>query len=215
LIIRRRLALACAILALAGCEPSGGGFSFLSGPSGAMNTQIEMFDGAVIVATPAGYCIDRNATRAEAGFAVEASCALVARGGTAPRYDGLITVQIGDPASAIVTGEERELRAFLKSDQGKQLLAGDGPPRGISVGKTGVWGHVVEVYLNSAPRGGFDGFQPVEWRAFFDLKDRLVTIRLRGYDRAPLSYEQGQALLRTAIDAMIQANSVVATAETG
>ncbi len=215
MITRRRLALACAVLALAGCEPSGGGFSFLSSASGPIVTQMELLDGAVVVATPAGYCIDRNATRADTGFAVEASCALLAGGGTAPRHDGLITVQIGTADSALVTGQERTLRSFLKSDEGKQLLAGDGSARGISVGKTGIWGHVVEVYLNSAPQGGFDGFQPVEWRAFFDLRGRLVTIRLRGYDRAPLSFEQGQGLLRAAIDAMIQANSVVATPETG
>ena len=214
MITRRRLALACAVLALAGCEPSGGGFSFLSGASGPIVTQIDVLDGALVVATPPGYCIDKNATRAESGFAVEASCALVARGGVSPRYDGLITVQVGDAESAIVTGQEKTLRNFLKSDEGKQLLAGDGPVRGISVGKTGIWGHVVEVYLNSAPQGGFDGFQPVEWRAFFDLKDRLVTIRLRGYERAPMSFEQGQALLRAAIDAMIEGNRVVATPET-
>lgn len=215
MITRRRLALALAVLALAGCEPSGGGFAFLSGPSASAVTQVELLDGEVMVATPSGYCIDRNATRANSGFAAEASCALVARGGAAPRYDGLITVQVGAANSALVTGEEPALRNFLKSDEGKQLLAGDGPVKGISVGKTGIWGHVVEVYLNSAPQGGFDGFQPVEWRAFFDLKDRLVTIRLRGYARAPMSYEQGQALLRAAIDAMIQANSVVAAPETG
>ncbi len=215
MITRRRLALACAVLALAGCEPSGGGFSFLTGPSASAVTQVKLLDGEVIVATPSGYCIDRNATRADLGFAAEASCALVARGGAAPRHDGLITVQVGDGDSAIVTGQENTLRNFLKSDEGKQLLAGDGPVRGISVGKTGIWNHVVEVYLNSVPEGEFEGFQPVEWRAFFDLKDRLVTIRLRGYDRAPLSFEQGQALLRTAIDAMIQANSVVAAPETG
>ena len=77
----RRLALACAVLALAGCEPSGGGFSFLSGPAGPVVTRAELLDGAVVVAAPSGYCIDRNATRADTGFAVEASCALLARGG--------------------------------------------------------------------------------------------------------------------------------------
>jgi len=214
LITRRRLALACAALALAGCEPSGGGFSFLSGPAGPVVTRAELLDGAVVVATPAGYCIDKSATRAEAGFAVEASCALVARGGAAPRYDGLITIQVGDAESAIVTGQEKTLRNFLKSDEGKQLLAGNGPIRGLSVGRTGIWGHVVEVYLNSAPQGGFEGFQPVEWRAFLDLGGRLVTVRLRGYDRAPLSFEQGQTLLRAAIDAMVEGNRVVATPET-
>jgi hypothetical protein len=214
LVTCRRLALACAVLALAGCEPSGGGFSFLSGPAGPVVTRAELLDGAVVVAAPSGYCIDRNATRADTGFAVEASCALLARGGTAPRYDGLITVQFGPDASAGVTGEEQSLRKFLASDSGKTLLAGDGPPGRVSVGKTGVWGHVVEVYLNSAPQGVFDGFQPVEWRAFFDLRGRLVTVRLRGYDRSPLSFVEGQALLRASVEALIAANSVVAPHET-
>ncbi|MFT4744076.1 MAG: hypothetical protein ACI91Z_002056, partial [Yoonia sp.] len=52
-----------------------------------------------------------------------------------------------------------------------------------------------------------ESMQNAEWRSFFDLNDRLVTVSVRGIDAAPLSERDGVVLLEQAVAALIAANT--------
>jgi hypothetical protein len=66
---------------------------------------------------------------------------------------------------------------------------------------------VVVVRFSDQAPAAIAGLEPVEWRAFLDIRGRLTTISLRGFARAPLPAEQGLRLLSQAIGAMRQANA--------
>lgn len=168
---------------------------------------LSVLDGAVSVRGPEGFCVDQQSSRAEAGFAVLAGCALVSDATVMPSHEGLITVQIGGSDSAGVAGAESELAGLLRTAQGAALLSASGDPATVQVRRVDRADGVVVVRFSDAAPAATPGLERLEWRAFLDIKGRLTTISLRGFDRAPLPAEQGLRLLSQAIGALRAANA--------
>jgi len=185
-------------VALTGCVEGGTG-------AGAVRA-VTVMDGAFAVQAPRGYCVDLSASRASRGFVVMAGCALLTSFGFLPSADALITVQIGPDSSAIVSGSENDLVALLQSSAGKNLLSDVGDGSGVTVGTVShADGLVMVQFTDTAPPLRM-GLESSQWRAFLDLNGRLVTIGLRGYDRAPMDQTAGTRLLQRTIDALRAAN---------
>ncbi len=198
--MRARVA-ALLIMAIAGCDAG-------------VNTRgvrtLSVLEGAVSVRGPEGYCVDLQSSRASSGFAVLAGCALVSDAALMPAIEGLITVQIGAAGSASVAGAEPELAALLRTAQGAQLLSAAGNPASVQVDRVDRAEGVVVVRFSDAAPARTAGLEPLEWRAFLDIRGRLTTISLRGFERAPVLAEQGLRLLSQAIGALRAANTQAA-----
>lgn len=173
-------------------------------------TQLSLRGGAVIAAGPNAYCADASASRPAVGFAIFATCAALGDDtrGTAPI--GVVTVQAGPTDSAIVDGQEAAMIAFLQTAQGAETLSREGDASTVKVQSTKEGEGVVSVrYTDGAP-SGVAGQQSLEWRAFLDIKGRLVTVSVRGLKDAPMERSVGSALLRQAIAAIRAANTSAA-----
>ena len=189
-----------AMIVLAGCD---------AGLDGRGIRTLAVLDGAVAVRGPDGYCVDQQSSRAGSGFAVLAGCALVSDATEMPVHEALITVQIGSQGSAAVTGAEAELAALLRTAQGAALLSDSSDAGSVQVDRVDRADGVVVVRLSDAAPAQVQGLERREWRAFLDIRGRLTTISLRGFDRAPLPAEQGLRLLSQAIGALRAANAPV------
>ena len=200
--MRRGLALLAA-LALAGCEglPSLGGAVQDAPPV----TALALADGAVTIAAPEGYCIDGRASRPPQGFVIMAGCALVSSDARMPVTDGLITVQIGAEGTAGVTQSPSTLRNLLATAEGAALLSSNGDPTAISVDALESDSRAVYVHFTDSAAPPKAGLEQVEWRAFFDLGDRLATVTLRGFERAPIDAGDGLRLLRASVETIRRA----------
>ena len=189
-----RIVLAGATLALAGC-------------SGLPAAQLAMFDGDVVTVGPNGYCADAVASRPDKGFAIFAPCARLGASSAATALSAITTVQVGDSGSAIVHGDPAGFAAVLSGDTGPKILARGSDATTVTINMVIQDGARVSVYFTDDAATAIEGMQNAEWRSFFDLDDRLVTVSVRGIDAAPLSERDGVVLLDQAIAALFVANT--------
>lgn len=157
--------------------------------------RVSVLDGWGQVRAPRGYCVSPQASKPEDGFVTLAPCTVVAGTGNPPKLEGLITIQVGHPASAIVTGREDAMLAYLQTEEGLEVIANRS---GLSAIGGQVNDNVVEVLLEQGLSTNISGVNDHEWRAFFDRQDRLVTIAVRPFANRPISDSEALELLRTA-----------------
>ena len=162
--------------------------------------------GAVTVAGPPDYCVDAATSRSADGFAILAPCATLGSGNATPIRNAVISVQVGEPGSAVVEGAESAMVSLFGTPAGAELLSRTGDPGLIAIREAGLSSGVVIVVYDDRNPVPIDGTQTREWRGFFDLGDRLVTISLRGLASSPLSSGSGTTLLRQAVEAVRAAN---------
>ena len=192
---------AVACLLLAACDPAA--------PAGPPVTALSLMGGAVTVQGPEGYCIDRAASRTATGLAVLSPCAVMAGGPqtAAADIDGFVTVQIGAAGSAAVEGAERPLADLLMAAPGAALLSTSGEADGVRVVQVDRGDGLVAVRFTDAAPPPVPGLGPEEWRAFLDLRGRLVTVGVRGSVRAPLTGVAAQQLLYDTVAVLRRVNN--------
>lgn len=188
---------------MAGCA---GSFS-LAGLGGTPLPALALRGGAVMAAGPDGYCVAPAASNAYNGFALLVSCDAIAGRMGRPNINALITMQVGDAASASVVGSEPMFQAFLASDAGRVLLSRSGKAETVKIGAIDSrQGQITAVFDDLSPVP-VRGFQQREWRGFVDVGDRLVTLTVRGLARDPLSDQRGRTLLDQAVAALRAVNA--------
>lgn len=207
-----RALLLCAGVTLAACVPvsdEARGAALLATPGANPGIRtLSVMGGTQKVRGPDGYCVDRRTSRPTSGFAVLAGCALVSDAAVMPSVSGIITVQFGRSGTAIVGEDPEALAALMRTDRGRALLSQTGDPATVTVRDVRASAdRVTEVYFTDTAPGEIGGVQADQWRAFFDLDDRLVTLGVRGTDHDPLSQSEGTALLRAAVAEILRINS--------
>jgi hypothetical protein len=183
---RVRAAALAALFALAACE---------GGPGAP--TSVVVAGGALTVAGPAGYCIDRRLSRtggAEA-FVVLGSCAAFSRSAARrPGAPAILTATVSaEPAAA---PDRRSLERFLRSPQGRAAISRAGRADTVTIlsarNERGVL--FLQIRDTSATAEG-PATDPAYWRAVFGLNGRLVTATVLAFADRPLSRDQGFGLL--------------------
>ena len=168
--ISRTLIAAVASLPLTGCdEASGLPFasegSALEDSGRARVSVVKLAGGAVVVAAPDGYCIDRQSLRryGTRGFALMARCDTVGVRGGFGSYDlAMITVTtapLGKGAAAPTSGE-----VALTRGEGRVLSSTD--QDGLALVRFGAGPEPLE------------GVSGIHWRGAFVLNDHLVALSL-------------------------------------
>ena len=166
---------------------------------------LSLLNGDVRVRGPAGYCVDQSASSASRGFAILAGCALLSdRAAMMPDRSGLLTVQFGEPGSALVAQDPAALADYLRSDPGQALLASG--PDGVEVGEVHMGDNLVILRFQDRAGAPVPGTTPFIWRGFTDIGGRLVTVSALSYSRAPLQRDAGRTLLELALNALGKAN---------
>ncbi|WP_341367313.1 dihydroxy-acid dehydratase [Yoonia sp. BS5-3] len=160
---------------------------------------VALAGGDVSVTTPAGYCVDGQASTPRNGFAVLAPCATLGAQTGAPSVIGVATVQVGAPESGTIMDDEAALRDFLITDAGNALLSSEGEGADVTILSTQAFDNQVMVHFADAGPAPLAGLQPEEWRAFTRANGRLVTIAVRGLAQAPLQDGPGAGLLKLVI----------------
>ena len=192
--VLRSAITAAAMVTLAACE-MGAGLELPAVFSSQEVRSIDVLDGWGTIRAPRGYCVAPDASRPADGFVTMSPCYIAAGSGTAPQYEGLITVQVGATQSAIVTGNEARMLAYLQSEGGVSALA---DRNGLSAIGGQVHGSVVEILIEQGLSANISGVNPHEWRAFLDVDGRLVTVAVRPFAQNPISDSEALQLLRTA-----------------
>lgn len=168
---------------------------------------LSLFDDDIVIQAPDGYCIDQATSRPSDGFVAMAGCALVSSEAVMPAQDALITVQTGASGTAAVTGNEEALRDLFATASGVALLSARGEPTDIIVQSLDDRDALVIVRFSDRAAAPFPGIADEEWRAFLDVGDRMVTVTVRGFLRAPLGVDDGLRLLERAVYTLVATNS--------
>lgn len=172
-----RFAVLGMAFALMGCDPA---------TTGQNLHEIAVFKGAITVAAPQGYCIDKKASVAVGSATVLLIGRCNAQGKVAA---AVVTLTIGGPGSAgVLVAGPQALAEFFASDAGRKVLARDGDPDHVQVVQTQSAGRGLLLHLRDQVAGDY-------WRAIAAIKGRLVTISASGVAGAPLTSVQARALV--------------------
>ena len=212
--ISKPLAASGICLLLQACVPGGGapglGWLDLGGLSVSGATEIDVMDGAVTVAGPDGYCVDRRASRpgAIAPFVLLAPCADTANTDQVP---AVLTATVTKGRGPTAAGYER----FFSEAEGLQALSSSGNGDAVTVEQMGASADG-SFRLRVSERPGpsrATAQEQLSWRAFFSVGDHLVAVSLRSTPQAFLSTDQANALLGDMVAVIQSASAKTENAE--
>lgn len=170
-------ALLGAILALIGCEPA----------TQRPNLQeLAVLNGAITVAAPKGYCIDKTASASRG----PATVVLIGRCTDQGQVTAaVVSLTLGGPGSAgVLVAGPQALAAYFASQAGRKVLARDGDPDHVQIVAVQSAGRGVLLHLDDQEAGAY-------WRAITAIKGRLVTISASGVAGEPLTQTQARRLV--------------------
>ena len=185
----RRLAL---ILLLAGCQMELGGFA-----APGQTKAISVLGGAMTVAAPSGYCVDKRSARSQADGAV----VLMGRcNGGSNHPAAVISVTIGEAGSAgIVADGGTALAAFFQTSGGRAALSRMGSADSVKIVQAANSDGAYTLRIVEAGVGDY-------WRAIMGLSGRLITLSVQGPTGSTLDPATGRSLLGESVAAMRNAN---------
>jgi hypothetical protein len=199
----RGASLALLALTLAACVATG--------PAG--TRAVAVSGGAVTVAGPQGYCIDRAATRegASGAFVLFGSCAALtgSRAAGQPARPAVLTASVGRPAveGADLVASLPAMAAFFRSTPGRAALSGSGDAGTVQVEKVSQSGDVLYIRLSDSAAAAGQSVEPGQWRALTAIRGRIVTLAVLSPRRAPLSSAEQRAVLDQFVARMRRANA--------
>lgn len=183
---------AALIWLLAGCQMELGGFA---APGQAK--VISVLHGAMTVAAPSGYCVDKRSARSQADGAV----VLMGRcNGGSNHPAAVISVTIGEAGSAgIVADGGTALAAFFQTSGGRAALSRMGSADSVKIVQAANSDGAYTLRIVEAGVGDY-------WRAIMGLSGRLITLSVQGPTGSTLDPATGRSLLGESVAAMRNAN---------
>lgn len=192
------------LAALAGC----------GAPGGDAVTRVAVAGGAVTLAAPRGYCVDRSALRdtGREAFALFGSCAALAPGpfAPAPRPLAVLSAAVAAPrdgAAPQLAGSEERMRAFFTSQAGRRALSRGHDPASVTILRTWAADGVFFIHLRDDAANGGPRVAPEYWRAILVVNQRMVTLSVLALENAPLDAAEGESILETFVARLGAANT--------
>ncbi len=201
-----RVAAAC--LTLAACVP---GAPLVSG--GTATRAMSVSDGAVVVAGPPGYCIDRSASRdrPDGAFVLFGTCAALSGSASAgqPARPALLTVAVlPDTAdNTALTASFPVLAQFFRSAPGRAALSRSGKAETVELVAVSSKGDVLYLHLKDGSAGPGPAVEADYWRAVTTLRGRVVTLSALGLRDRPLPAAEKRRVLEALVAQMRAANA--------
>lgn len=182
-----------ALLVVTGCETTGIGFPG-NGPE-----KVVVAGKSVVIAGPPGYCVDSTATRnsASGAFVLLGSCASISNNAQVPVLGtpGLLTASVSGAGGSAISASLDQLEAFFASDAGRAALARDGRAASVKILATRRRGKSFYVHARDTSGSTKGGISQDYWRGLFDVRGRIVTVSVVGFERKPMSNALGLATL--------------------
>lgn len=183
------------ILLIAGCQIDPGAFA-ASGQTKA----VAVLGGAMQVAAPAGYCVDKQSARQQADGAVVLMGRCSGGSNTAP---AVISVTIGVAGSAgIMADGGSALAAYFQTTNGRAALSRTGAADSVTIVQAANSDGAYTLRIVEAGVGDY-------WRAIVGISGRLVTLSVQGPSGSTLDPATGRKLLGASLSAMRRANPVL------
>jgi hypothetical protein len=206
-----RLALGLLLLAaLAGCRLANPGAGPAS-PRAADDpppARMAVAQGAVVVAGPRGFCIDRAASSDRGGGAalvVLSSCRALGAGlfAPGPAHPAVLTAAIAAPGRGGPGAvSAAALAAFAASAPGRRALSRAGKAETVQVLETLAGGDALLIRLSDTAPFAWGAVQPDYWRAVLAVGGRTVTVSVLALPDTPLNRDEGLRLLQDFIVAL-------------
>ena len=194
----RGLFCGAVLLALAGCEELGG-LEGLGLPT-PVQSGVSVSRDQVKILGPRGFCVYPSATRDRNGqsFVLLGNCAAIFRSPDAAQPDirAVLTATVRETDTLRVATQGSVLADLLRSETGRGLLSRTGDPETVEVLDSFQRGEILFVHASDSSAGYAPEMTPAYWRAFFDLKGRIVSVAVLGFEADPISTEVGQRTVR-------------------
>jgi hypothetical protein len=197
----RAAVAALALVGLAGCEDGG-----LGGGGRPVTRAVAVTGGAVTIAGPAGYCIDRSATRdtGSSAFVLLGTCAALSGspGAGQPQAPVVLTATVLDGAPTLRTMAETfpEMARFFESPAGRAALSRSGKASSVQVAQVVSLGDTLFIRASDNSPAAGEQVEPEYWRAVLAVRGRIVSLSALGLAARPLS----SAAKRTVLEAFVQ-----------
>lgn len=159
----------------------------------------------VTIVGPRGFCVDPTASAAQAAgsFVLMGNCAAISRSPDAPqpRVPARLTASISGPEEGpAVALMLDELRGFIASDDGRAALSQSGRASDVAIRQSFTRDGVF--YVRIADRS----LKSDQWRAFFDVRARMISLTVSGSDEIPLAGRAGLRLMQDFVKRVQRAN---------
>lgn len=180
------------ILLLGACQMEAGAFI-----PPQQTRAVAVLDGAMQVAAPSGYCVDKQSARPQDDGAV----VLMGRcNGSSSLAAAVISVTIGAAGSAGVLADGgTALATYFQTEAGRSALSSTGSAASVKVAQASNEDGVFTMRIAEAARGDY-------WRAIVGISGRLVTLSVQGPIDQPLDATAGRRLMTVSVVAMRKAN---------
>ena len=167
--------------------------------------------GAVTVAGPEGYCIDRATLRdgTAGAFVLLGSCAALSGNPRAPhpvRAAVLTAAVSGDDGGPPVAALLPDLPAFMRSPPGRAALARNGDPDTVTVVAARARDGALWLRVRDTGTGAIPAVEAEYVRVVFDLGPRIVTLSVMAPAGRRMGWEASEAVLEAFLRAVRRAN---------
>lgn len=182
-------------------------------PAGSAPRAIAVAGGALVAAGPAGYCVDRTASRdgAEGAFVLFGTCAALAGTATAgqPAEPAVLTASVasGPADEAAFVASFPAMASFFNSDAGRAALSRAGRAATVRVGAVSSRDRVLYLGLSDAAAEREAAVSADYWRAILVLRGRLVTLSVMSLADRPLASAAKRRILDAFVARMRAANA--------
>lgn len=190
---------------------------FQTGLEGPPPRRMAVAQGAVVIAGPRGYCIDRVASRdrrgGRAALTVLSDCRGLGAGPFSPRpaHPAVLTAAVAAPGRGLpVEAAAADLAAYFRSATGRAALSRVGKADTVSVLEALAADGAFYLHLTDAAPFAWGAVQPDYWRGLLMAGGRTVTVSVLSPPGSTLTRDQGLDLLRDFVAALR-----AATAEAG
>jgi len=213
---RRGVWLAALLAGVAGCQMAPGSAPGPDAPraertsrhDGPPPARMAVAQGAVIIAGPKGFCIDRDASqdrRIGAALTVLSDCRGLGGGLFAPRpaHPAVLTAAVAAAGRGLpIDAAAPDLAAYFASRTGRAALSRAGKAETVNVLESLSSDGAFYLHLTDVAPFGWGAVQPDYWRALLMAGGRTVTVSVLASPEAPLSRDDGLALLREFVAAL-------------
>lgn len=202
-----RAAAILALTSLSGCVVDNIGAATTPGARAMLVSQ-----GAVTVAGPAGYCIDKGTSkdRSSGAFVLLGTCAALTKtpGAGQPGVPAILTASIlpGAPKGSRMSESFPATARFFRSQPGRAALSGSGNPDDVSVADVVSRGEVLYLRLTDRSIAAGQTLAPEYWRAIMAINGRIVTLSALSLRDRPMPASAKRRILEAFVARMLATN---------
>lgn len=169
--------------------------------------------GAVTVAGPAGYCVDKGASKdgSAGAFVLLGTCAAMTRStGAGPTVaPAILTASVipGAPDEGPLSAVFPSTARFFRSAPGRKALSRNGRPENVEVADVISKGEVLYIRLRDTSESAGQSVEPEYWRAILSLRGRIVTLSALALRDRPLTSSAKRKVLEAFVARMQATNT--------